>query len=249
MRLLGWLMVLLFFSACSGTSYNSSEITIFGPSSLTNVLEDLAQTFEEQQNIQVKVNIASSGMLARQIEQGASPDIYISADKKWIEYLENKGYTKEENTKLLATNSLVLIAPLQSTLDSIHFTENFDRDFDGRIAMGDPQHVPAGEYAWEALKNAGYLKTFEKRIIPAQDVRAALLLVELGESEAGIVFKTDAIQSQKVKIINSIPSHLHKPVEIIATSLSNDTNSKLFYDFLTSATAQNIFKKYQFNVD
>jgi len=216
------LLIVLLLSgfACSQISKNNrDELPVFCAAGLTNVITELAENYESEHNINIQLNFASSGTLARQIEHGAHPSIYISANEKWIDYLIGLKMLIPESKQKIAGNSLSVIVPKDSKLDSITFKKNFSEMFKGRLAMGDPKHVPAGEYAWQAIQNGGFAKQLENRIIPAKDVRSALMIVELGEVEMGIVYKTDALKSEKVKIVAEIPEGLHSPIVFFASIL------------------------------
>lgn len=249
------LYIILLFLICSCGIQNKAEqpkILIFCASSLTNVVSDIAEEFEAKNNIKVRLNFASSGTLARQIEHGASPAVFISANKKWVTHLNQTGKTVPEYEKEVAGNSLVLIAPKNSQIDSFTFETglNLSDKFQGRLSLGDPKHVPAGTYAMQAIEQIGCKTEIGSRLLPAKDVRSALLVVELGETAAGIVYKTDALKSEKVRIIAEIPVIYHTPIAYYLAILKgkNDKNTKLFYDFLNTETATNIWIKYGFKI-
>ena len=152
---------------------------------------------------------------------------------------------------MIAGNSLVVVVPLDSPLDSISFEPNLPEFFTGRLAMGDPKHVPAGDYAQQALNNAGYAAELKDRILPAKDVRSALMVVELGEAEMGIVYKTDALKSGKVKIVSEIPESLYSPVGFYASVLKTKNNKQTmgFYEYLSSPDAKVIWLKHRFKFE
>ena len=243
----------LFFSSCANkTKDESKSITIFCAASLTDVISEIVAGFEEKEQIEVKLNLASSGTLARQIEHGATPGIFISANKNWIDYLNQLNLTIPETEKSIAGNSMVLIAPLESILDSFAFSTdiNLPELFEGRISIGDPQHVPAGTYAKQVFENLGFEKELESRILPAKDVRSALMVVEMGEVEAGVVYKTDAMKSKKVKIITEFPDSLHEPVNyymVIINKQQNETSTKL-YNYIVSQETEPVWEKYGFKL-
>lgn len=238
--------------ACSQTSKNNrDELQVFCAAGLTDVITELSEIYEFEHNINIQLNFASSGTLARQIEHGAQPSIYISANEKWIDYLADLKMLIPESKQKIAGNSLVVIVPEDSMLDSLSFKKDFAEMSTGRLAMGDPKHVPAGEYAWQAVQNGGYAKHLEKRTIPTKDVRSALMIVELGEAEMGIVYKTDALKSGKVKIVSEIPEGLHSPIGFFASILKDksDRKTELFYNFLTSKNAKTIWVKHGFKIE
>lgn len=240
-------MLLLF--ACSETKKEKkNELLVFGAASLTNVITELAEKFESTNNIDIQLNFASSGTLARQIEHGAQPSVYISANEKWVDYLTGLNLLIAESKQKIAGNSLAVIVPLDSPLNSLSFENNFPDTFKGRLAMGDPKHVPAGDYTWQAIENGAYAYKLEDRILPAKDVRSALMVVELGEVEMGIVYKTDALKSKKVKIVAELPEALHSPIGFFSSILKgkDEEQTQLFYKFLTSKEAKTIWVKHGF---
>jgi len=252
-RTIHYIIVLLFIFGCNSKQKpEQSKVLVFCAASLTNVISELADSFQVKYNVAVQLNFASSGTLVRQIENGALPSLYISANKKWISYLTEKDKTILKYEKQLARNSLVIVVPVESKTDSLPFGtgKRFPESFEGRLSIGDPKHVPAGEYVMQAIKSAGYAIKLKDRLLPAKDVRSALMVVELGEAEAGIVYKTDAAMSKKVKIAAEIPSALHAPIGYFISVLKNfDENTLHFYDYLNSETAKQIWIKNKFIID
>lgn len=240
------LFVILSFLLFSCTTKNKSKegkILVFCASSLTNVVAEIAEEFEAETNINVQLNFASSGTLVRQIEHGANPSLFISANKKWVSYLSEMAKTLPEYDKEVAGNSMVVIVPKTSGLDSLTFSPGLAQYFTGRLSVGDPKHVPAGDYAMQAIVNVGLQEELKDRLLPAKDVRSALLVVELGEAEMGIVYKTDALKSEKVKVVAEISSELHTSIGYFVSVFkkSNNNNTMLFYEFLNSETSKKIW--------
>ena len=227
------MMLLITISAFASGTKESREIIVYAAASTSDLVLEAGEIFFEKTGVKIKLNAASSGTLARQIEQGATPDIYISASLKWKDYLENKKLVKKSSSFL--GNSLVVITPGNSELKPfIINSEKSLPDFKGRISIADPDHAPAGVYAVEALKNSGLWKDIENRMQPAADVRSALAVVEFGEAELGIVYKTDAAASDKVRILSVFPENTHKPIRYYCCQLSNSSEiSRDFYSFLT----------------
>lgn len=225
------------------TTSATQKITVFAAASLTNAMQEIATTYKDAE---IVFSFASSSVLAKQIEQGAPADIFMSADQKWMNYLiEHKVATDKQN---LLKNGLVLIAPKQSKLEKIEINANTDwqailpkRE---RLAVGDPDHVPAGLYAKESLTNLGVFDKLLPQMAPASNVRDALMLVERNEAALGIVYSTDAKVSDKVKIIGSFPAETFTPIEYPITLLKPE--AKEFYQYLSSETAKKIFQKYGF---
>ncbi|MEO1653175.1 MAG: molybdate ABC transporter substrate-binding protein, partial [Bacteroidota bacterium] len=246
------LACLFLLSYCTHNQEHVEEerkISVFAAASLANVLEEIIDTFESTQEGKVKVNYASSGTLARQIEQGASADLFISANREWFDFLNEQGYFKTEDKGLIAKNQLVLICPRSAfqgrkeLLQSSDFSKILGP---GRLALGDPAHVPAGRYAKAALEYFDAYTDLKSAMIPTKDVRSALHLVELEEASLGIVYQTDARQSQKVKVLTVFPSNCHPSIEYLAATLNKKSTSKRFWAFLHSEKSKTIWKKYGF---
>lgn len=225
------------------TTSATQKIRVFAAASLTNAMQDIATTYKDAE---IVFSFASSSVLAKQIEQGAPADIFMSADQKWMNYLiEHKVATDKQN---LLKNGLVLIAPKQSKLEKVEINANTDWQAilpkGERLAVGDPDHVPAGLYAKESLTNLGVFDKLLPQMAPASNVRDALMLVERNEAALGIVYSTDAKVSDKVKIIGSFPAETFTPIEYPITLLKPE--AKEFYQYLSSETAKKIFQKYGF---
>ncbi|WP_163717896.1 molybdate ABC transporter substrate-binding protein [Mangrovibacterium lignilyticum] len=242
-------------TACTGgkektDSTDKAEITVFAAASLTNVLSELIDSFEVAGNVKVITNMASSGTLARQIEQGGTPDVYISASKKWANYVDSLGFVLHPFKNEIALNDLVLVAPkeseqatleIDSTLDLIPLLKG------DRLSIGDPAHVPAGKYAKQSLEYFGWYSKLSDFYLPAKDVRTALMVVELGEAPLGIVYRTDAEESSKVKIVGTFPPQSHKPIVYVSCLLKENDASRSFFEYIKSEASAPIWKKYGFN--
>ena len=234
----------------SKTDSKTKSIMVFSAASLTDVLNEIVDSFEVKYAVKVKTNMASSGTLARQIEQGGQPDIYISASKKWANYVDSLGYIQQGFKSTIAKNHLVLIAPhssiiqassIDSTLDFISLVGK------NRLSIGDPAHVPAGRYAKQSLEYYGWYSKLDDKILPAKDVRSALMVVEMEEAPMGIVYKTDALKSNKVKILNTFPENSHKPIMYVSGVINNNQIAKDFYKYLLADETKVIWEKYGFN--
>lgn len=233
------------------SAYAEDKLIVFAAASLTNALSEIDSQFEKEHGLKVSHSFASSATLAKQIENGAPADVFISADIKWMNYLQDKSSINKATRKNLLGNKLVLIAPKGRTFE-IKFDKAFDfsKTFDGRLCTGDMQSVPVGIYAKEALTNLGWWQNIKSRIVGTQDVRAALAFVERGECSAGIVYETDAKVSAKVDVVGVFPELSHAPVvyPIAATNQKNSlTNAYL--NNLESNGAKAIFRKYGFNTE
>lgn len=253
MRPILYIAILFLLCACGTQNKTQNpKVLIFCAASLTNVVSEIAEEFEAKHDVDVQLNFASSGTLARQIEHGANPSLFLSANKKWVDYLNDIGKTQAEYEREIAGNSLVVISPKNSKIDTLIIEPglNFTELFDGRLSVGDPKHVPAGDYAMQAIEKMDCKSEIEKRLLPAKDVRSALLIVELGEAEAGIVYRTDALKSEKVKIIAEIPMNYHTQIAYYLSVLKgkNNKSTQLFYEFLNSGSARKKWIHYGFKV-
>jgi molybdate transport system substrate-binding protein len=170
-------------------------MTVFAAASMRNALDDANAAFTKATGVKVTASYAASSALAKQIEQGAPADVFISADLKWMKYLDDKKLVAPGTQVNLLGNSLVLIAPTSSKLDHVDITRGFDiakLAGDGRIAVADTKAVPAGLYAKAALEHLGALKTAEPKLAQAENVRATLAYVARGETPLGVVDSTYA---------------------------------------------------------
>ena len=199
-----------------GAAAGSAEvhpITVFAAASTTDVLQRLGRQFEQGGGAPVRFSFASSSLLARQIEEGAPADVFVSADEQWMDYLQQRSLIRAGTRRDLLANVLVLVAP-KGRLFSVKMERGFNLPgaFKGRLAVGDPTHVPAGIYAKEALQHFGWWEALKGRLDSAENVRAALRLVEMGEADAGIVYATDARASSKVVVLAEFPPGSHAPI-------------------------------------
>ncbi|MCY1635550.1 molybdate ABC transporter substrate-binding protein [Marinifilum sp. D737] len=242
----------MFVLSCSNRKNRNNEVTLFAASSVTNVAEEIAGSFERETGIKVKLNIASSGILARQIESGADFDYYISANKSWMDYIDSLNLVEKATVKNLATNRLVVIVPSGNDKkpNRGEIENNFPNLFAGRLSIGDPKHVPAGKYAMQAIKFYGWEKDLTDRYLPAKNVRDALLMVEMGEAEMGIVYETDATKSKKVNIVYRFPLTACESIAYAGAAKkkrSESLNSFLLY--LQSEEVKSIWRTNGFNLD
>lgn len=227
------------------------KITVFAAASLTNAMQDIAKEYKKEKNVDVVSSFASSSTLARQIEAGAPADLFISADQKWMDYAVNKKAIDAATRETLLGNSLVVVAPKASEQANIAVDANTPWTSllkGGRLAVGDPDHVPAGIYAKEALQKLGAWETLSPKLAPAEDVRGALALVERSEAPLGIVYGSDAVASKGVKVVGTFPEDSHQKVEYPIAIIDGHKNATVsaFYDYLKGPQASEIFKRYGF---
>ncbi len=235
------------------TTARAEEITVFAAASLTDAMTQVAQSYATATGDTLQLSYASSSTLARQIAAGAPADLFISANQKWMTWLADQDLIATNSRHDLLANALVLIAPADSNLEPITISSQTDLtsliDEEDRIAVGDPDHVPAGIYARQALESLGQWNTVEPRLARADNVRAALALVERGEAPLGIVYATDAAIATDVKIIATFPENSHPAITYpvaITTGQTNPAAVKLLA-WLLGDDAGVIFAEYGFN--
>lgn len=250
-RITNWFTGISLALAVVGQSVAAEKITVFAAASLTNVLQEMATDYEKAQKIPVVTSFASTSVLARQIEQGAPADLFIAADQQWMDYAQNKQVIEINTRYTVLRNALVLIAPRAASGLHIEINENTDwkRLLHGaRLASGDPAHVPAGIYAKEALTNLGAWATVEPLLAPANNVRAALALVERGETPYGIVYDSDAVVSNKVVVVGRFPAESYRPAVYPMAVVKDHARPAVtaFYQWLKGPEAAVLLKKYGF---
>lgn len=230
------LSIFFIFPLCA-----AEKITILAAASLTNVLDEIKTEYlKTHPNNDIILGFASSSTLARQIEQGAPADIFISADQKWMDYLIDQKIVHHK--QLLVANTLVWITQNNNDIPITLSPQKLGTWLKDsiKIAVGDPSHVPAGIYAKEALVNLHIYDQIAPHFINASNVREALLYVELGEAEFGIVYGTDAKISQKVKVALTFPKDSYPKIEYPMALLNKKAQD--FYDYLKSKPAQDLFQ-------
>ena len=230
-----------------------SDVIVFAAASTTNAITEIGELYASRNLGGITPSFASSSTLAKQIENGAPAAIYLSANKKWMDYLETRKMIEPGTRFDLLSNRIVLIAPKDSPITSIDIRPGFDLSAflgDGRFAMGDPDHVPAGIYGMKALEKLGSWAKIEKRVARTKDVRAALALVERGEAPLGQVYATDAAISDKVKVVGVFPLDSHPPIvyPVAVVAGAKGDGPGRYIEFLKSAEARAVFEKYGFSV-
>ncbi len=246
-----WGVAALVTVSLAGQAVAADNITVFAAASLTNAMQDIASQYQKEKGVTVVSSFASSSTLARQLEQGAPADLFISADQQWMDDAVAKKSVITRTRYTLLGNDLVLIAPRSAAAKAVTLDPQTDWKtllHGERLAVGDPDHVPAGIYAKEALQKLGAWDGVAPALAPANNVRAALALVERNETPYGIVYGSDAVASDKVQVVGRFPATSHKPVEYpMAIVNDHDTATvKAFYDYLKGPQAAAIFKHYGF---
>lgn len=227
------------------------RLLVFAAASTTNALSEVGRAFGKQTGVKVVNSFASSSTLAKQIERGAPAEVYLSADLKWMDYLQKAGAIEKDSRVDLLRNRLVLIAPAGSPLGRLKVDRRLRLGAllgDGHLAIGDPGHVPAGIYAKQALQSLGIWPRVREKVAAAANVRAALALVETGEAPLGVVYATDAAISRRVKVLGRFPRDSHPPIVYpVAVVRDHDTPAaRRYLKFLRTPRAAAVFRKYGF---
>jgi len=228
----------------------AAELKVSAAASLSDALKALGPTYEQKSGDKLIFNFGASGTLARQIKEGAPADVFLSADELRVDQLEKAGLILEDTRQSLLLNSLVIVAPTDSTQSLAKLA-----DLPGlkltHIAIGDPASVPVGSYTKEVLTKAGLWTQLSPAFVPLDTVRAVLAAVESGNAELGFVYRTEALISKKVRIALEIPSSLAPrisyPVAVLKAS-AVPAEAKAFAHFLKSPEAAAVFLKYGFQI-
>ena len=224
---------------------------VFAAASLKNALDDVAAAWQKETGQGTAISYAASSTLAKQIEQDAPAQIFISADEDWMNYLAGKGPIKLETRSNLLGNELVLIAPKDSAvaLDLKPGADLARALGGGRLAIGNVDSVPAGKYGKAALEKLGLWSAVSGKLAEAGSVRAALLLVSRGEAELGVVYKTDAAADPKVKTVATFPAGSHPPIVYpVALTQKAGPAAAAFLAYMKSEAAARFFKAQGFTV-
>lgn len=246
LRALALALLLPLAAACGGqpapADAPGSGPVVLAASSLQEALEDVGQAWTAQGHSAPVLSFAATSALARQIEQGAPADLFVSADEEWMDTVDKQGLLRSGTRADLLGNRLVLVGRKGGTIRSLADLG------DGRLALADPDAVPAGKYARAALEKLGQWSALSSRIASAENVRAALALVERGEAPLGIVYATDALASDKVEVLETLPEDSHPPIRYPVAILAASTNADAagLRAFLASDEAARIFAKHGF---
>ncbi|MBV9785500.1 MAG: molybdate ABC transporter substrate-binding protein [Acidisphaera sp.] len=222
-----------------------APLTVFAAASLTDAMREISAAWQHTGQPPLRLSFSASSTLAREIEQGAPANLFASADEQWMDELDHRGLIASGTRRDLLANRLVLVVPAGGP--SVTIAPGFDLAGllgpGGRLAVADPAHVPAGIYGKQALTRLGLWAAAEPRLAPAEDVRAALTLVERGEAPAGIVYATDAAVAPGLKVAGSFPASSHDPITYpFAVVKAGDTpEARALLDFLGQPAAEAIF--------
>ena len=223
------------------------ELTVSAAASLQEALTDIKADFEkEHPNVTLNFNFGASGALQQQISQGAPVDLFFSAAEDKFQKLVQEGLIEKKNGIDLVGNDLVLVIPKDSKKEMKTFEDITKAD---KVSIGTPESVPAGQYGKETLEKLNVWKSVEGNVVYGKDVRQVLTYVETNNVDAGIVYKTDALTSQKVKIVATAVENTHDPIIYPVGVIKNSTHPKeaqLFYDYLQNDQSMKTLEKYGF---
>ena len=233
-------------------SAQSQKLIVFAAASLKDALDEVNAVYQREKGQETATSYAASSTLAKQIEAAAPADVFISADLDWMDYLAKRNSIKPQTRANLLGNRLVLIAPANSAV-KLDIAPSFPLARalgNGRLAIADPNGVPAGRYAKAALESLGVWSSVANKLAPAENVRATLALVSRGEAPVGIVYQTDAVADKGVKIVGTFPDNTHPPIiyPIAVVAASTNRGAPGYVAFLKSPTAGPIFEKQGFTV-
>ena len=243
--------VILLGAACSPAAAQDKTITVFAAASMKNALDDIDAAYTAKTGVKVTVSYAASSALAKQIEQGAPADVFVSADLDWMDALQKQKLIDPASRRNLLGNTLVLVAPKESKVQ-VALKPGLDLaallGADGRLALALTNSVPAGKYAKQSLVKLGAWDGVKSRTAEAENVRAALLLVARGEAPLGIVYGSDALAEPKVKVVGTFPDTSHAPIvyPIARIAASRHANARAFVQWLQTKDARAIFLRHGF---
>jgi molybdate transport system substrate-binding protein len=245
--LVGWLA--LFSPTGIAADGDKPPLTVFAAASLTNVLQQLGDGFTKETSIPLRFSFAASSALARQIENGSPADVFFSADLEWMDYLQARNLIQRETRHDVLGNRLVLIAPADSKIQlkiAPHFALAAALG-KRRLATGDPDSVPVGRYAHEALTALGVWNEVADRLVRADSVRSALAFVDRGEAPLGIVYETDALVDKTVRVVDVFPADSHQPIVYpMALTTSTKADAAKFEAYVRGPAGDVAFKAFGF---
>ncbi|MBI1329193.1 MAG: molybdate ABC transporter substrate-binding protein [Alphaproteobacteria bacterium] len=229
----------------------AADLTVFAAASLTDALQKVGDAYKSETGKSAAFSFAASSALARQIEASGGADLFMSADSDWMNYLDDRGLVEHATRRNLLSNGLVLIAPANAGV-SIAIAPHFDLAGalkGGRLALADPDSVPAGKYARQSLTSLGVWNSVVDHIAGAENVRVALAYVARGEAPLGIVYSTDAKAEPRVKVVGTFPDSTHLPIVYPAAIVKGaKPGAKAFLDYMRSPKAIEIFRNAGFSI-
>ncbi|HBG06840.1 MAG: molybdate ABC transporter substrate-binding protein [Geobacteraceae bacterium GWC2_58_44] len=229
------------------SSASAGEIAIAVAASLKEVMNELTAQYQARTpGVAFRKNYGGSGTLAKQIENGAPSDLFISASPDWMDYLKQRKLVDPASVGTFAGNVLVFAGTTGAKVAGMR-----DLPALSRVAIGSPKSVPAGEYALEAMNRSGVWKQLEKKLVMARDVREALMYAERGEVDGALVYRTDALLARKARILFTVPEALHTPIVYpvaLTAAGAKKVEARAFLRFLHSAEAKKVLARYGFSV-
>lgn len=233
-----------------GANLSAAELTVHAAASLTDAMKEIGVAYEKENSDKLQFNFGASNTLARQIEEGVSADLFVSADEAKMDALEKKSLLLAGTRRSFLSNLLVMIVPAEVTNSPKSVSDLVRPEFK-KIALAEPETVPAGIYSRQYLQKLGLWEALKQKVVPMENVRAALSAVESGNVEAGFVYKTDALISKKAKISAEISAaegpRISYPLAVLAGSKEREA-AKQFAAYLASPPAQKVFEKFGFVV-
>jgi len=246
---------LFFISLLMSHTSHAQTVTLFAAASLTQPINQIVENYENDTGLKISPVYAASSTLARQINHGAPADIYMSANLQWMDYLNKNNKIHAASLTTLLSNQLALIAPISSKIDAIELTNPNELTRllkNGKLAMGNADHVPVGLYAKQALINLALWDNLKGKLAFSANTRGALAFAERAAVPAAIVYLTDAKASVKVKTLAVFPTASHDKIAYPLAMTNNSPTSAAtlqFYHYLKSEKAHNVFKQFSFKVD
>jgi len=248
LRAVTFIELLIVLTLFLGPSLHAAEINVFAAASLKDSLKEIAAAYEKQTGDKIVFNFGASSLLARQIEEGAPADIFFSADEAKMDGLEKKNLILKETRKARLSNSLVIVVASENGA-AIATPKDLSSEQVKRLALAEPQVVPAGIYAKEYLQKQNLWAAVEAKVVPTENVRAALAAVESGDAEAGIVYKTDAAISKKVKVAYEVPLSdtpaISYPMAVVKEARNPDA-AKRFLSYVDLDESGKVFQRFGF---
>ncbi|MDX5594837.1 molybdate ABC transporter substrate-binding protein [Pseudovibrio sp. SPO723] len=233
-----------------GGAVQAKPVLVMAAASLKNVLEDAGEAFTDASDTKLVFSFAGSASVARQVEQGAPADIVVLADIDWMAYLASHKAIDVQSTVTLASNSLVIVAPSYAA-EPLPLTDEALRArlMDGRLAIAEPENVPAGRYGKQALESLGLWEVVQEHLAPMEHVRVTLAAVARGEVPLGLVYATDAKIEERVAVVSKIPKDSHAPVAISGALTQGASDpARAFFSFLQSPEGRAVFARHGFQV-
>ena len=244
------ILAALVLNCCAAAGIQAETIHVSAAASMTDACKEIIATYEATQpGTKVLANFGASGALAKQIEQGAPADIFISASPEWVQHLTKQQLAAPGSEKTFAGNSLVFVGGEKAAAHSMEKLPALSR-----IAIGNPKNVPAGQYAKQAMDKAGVYAALEQaqKFVLTDDVRHALMYADQGEVDGAFVYATDALLAKNAKLLFTVDAALHEPITypmLLTAAGAKNATAKAFYDHLSGAEAKAVLKKYGFTVN